>query len=173
MGDYRFDAEKGHHIITVNGNLNPMSFLTTYIHEIAHLVAFKKYGAKVLPHGKEWKHEFRVLFHPLLNETIIPRDAVATLQKYLKNPKASSCSEHGLFDADHKVQLKSNEALVEDLKKDQLFSLKKRSFKLLENRRTRALCLDIHNGRKYLVPLKSVVTLIDNGNSISNSEVKN
>ena len=160
LGDYRFEAEKGHHIITVNGNLNPLSFLTTYIHEIAHLVAFKKYGGKVLPHGKEWKHEFRELFQPLLNETIIPREAVVTLQKYLSNPKASSCSEHGLFDSQHALELKPGESIVQDLKVGQLFSLKKRSFKMLEQRRTRALCLDVNNGRKYLVPLKSVVSII-------------
>ena len=138
-----------------------MSFLTTYIHEIAHLVAFKKYGGKVLPHGKEWKHEFRELFEPLLNETIIPRDSIVTLQKYLKNPKASSCSEHGLFDSVHVTELKQNESLVVDLKEGQFFSLKKRSFKMLEHRRTRALCQDTSNGKRYLVPLKSVVIVLD------------
>ena len=160
LGDYRFEADKGHHIITVNGNLNPLSFLTTYIHEVAHLVAFKKYGTKVLPHGKEWKQEFRVLFAPLLSETIIPREAVHTLQVFLKNPKASSCSEDGLFDTYKKENLKPGQCLVSDLKPGDKFDLKKRAFQLSEHRRTRALCLDLKNGKNYLVAEKTVVTVI-------------
>ena len=146
--------------MTVNGNLNPMSFLTTYLHEVAHLVTFKKYGTKVLPHGQEWKNVFRDLFLPILNETIIPREAVHTLQKYLTNPKASSCSDQGLFEIDSAEILKPGEALVEDLKEGNDFKLKKRSFRVIEQRRTRALCLDIENGRRYLVPKKSVVSVL-------------
>ena len=54
-GDYRRLADGGHQI-TVNTNLNTYRFLITLIHEIAHLVAFQKYGARIKPHGKEWKY---------------------------------------------------------------------------------------------------------------------
>ena len=56
-GDYRKDAQ-GYHLITVNANLNKYRFLMTLIHEIAHLVAFEKYGRYIKPHGNEWKHYF-------------------------------------------------------------------------------------------------------------------
>lgn len=160
LGDYKYEASSGNHIVTVNGNLNPLSFLTTYLHEVAHLVTFKKYGNRVLPHGKEWKNEFKLLFQPLLNETIIPGEAVHTLTTYLRNPKASSCSDQGLFEIPSQEILKPGEALVKDLLPGTIFKLKKRTFKILEHRRTRALCEDSGNGRKYLVPEKSVVAVI-------------
>lgn len=158
LGDYRFDSQSGHHTVTVNGNLNPLSFLTTYIHEVAHLTTFKRFGTKVLPHGKEWKNEFRLLFQPLLNEHILPKDAVIKLKTFLKNPKASSCSEHGLFDAHSgQIPLKPNEAILKDIPSGTKFLLKKRHFVKLEHRRTRIMCLDSENGRKYLVHQSSIV----------------
>ena len=42
-GDYR-KMSNGQHQITVNSNLNTFRFLITLIHEIAHLIAFKKHG---------------------------------------------------------------------------------------------------------------------------------
>jgi hypothetical protein len=36
----------------------------TLIHEIAHLVAFEKYGRNIKPHGQEWKHTFQQLMVP-------------------------------------------------------------------------------------------------------------
>jgi SprT protein len=161
LGDYRFDSQSGHHTVTVNGNLNPLSFLTTYIHEVAHLTTFKRFGTKVLPHGKEWKNEFRLLFQPLLDENILPKDAVIKLKTFLKNPKASSCSEHGLFDAHSgEIALKENEALLKDIPGGTKFRLKNRQFVKLEHRRTRIMCLDSENGRKYLVHQSSIVSLV-------------
>lgn len=162
LGDYRYEAAKGHHIVTVNGNLNPMSFLTTYIHEVAHLTTFKRFGTKVLPHGPEWKQEFRVLFAPLLHEAILAKEAIQKLKAYLKNPRASSCSEHGLFDAHANEVLNEGEMMLKDLPIGSQFMLKKRHFTKLEHRRTRILCLDTANGKRYLVPQKAIVKLLQN-----------
>ena len=52
-GDYR-KMPTGQHQITVNANLNTYRFLITLVHEIAHLVAFQKYGRTIKPHGVEW-----------------------------------------------------------------------------------------------------------------------
>jgi len=51
-GDYRRTAE-GQHQITINATLNKYRFLITFVHEIAHLVAFEKYGRRIKPHGEE------------------------------------------------------------------------------------------------------------------------
>ena len=59
-GDYR-KLPDGAHQITVNASLNQYRFLITLVHEIAHLVAFTKYGRYIKPHGKEWKHTFQQL----------------------------------------------------------------------------------------------------------------
>ena len=49
-GDYR-RMTNGAHQITVNANLNSYRFLITLIHEIAHLIAFEKYGRGIKPNG--------------------------------------------------------------------------------------------------------------------------
>ncbi len=46
-GDYR-RLPNGLHHITVNSSLNKYRFLITLVHEIAHLVAFEKYGRQIL-----------------------------------------------------------------------------------------------------------------------------
>ena len=47
-GDYR-KTKDGQHQITVNASLNKYRFFITLIHEIAHLVAFKKFGRNIKP----------------------------------------------------------------------------------------------------------------------------
>lgn len=160
LGDYRFVAEKNHHIVTVNGNLNPYSFMTTYIHEVAHLTTFKRFGNKVLPHGKEWKTEFHRLFQPLMREDLLPKEVIAKLKAYLKNPRASSCSEHGLFESHSETALKEGEILLKDLPSSAQFQLKKRIFVKLELQRTRFLCQELPNGRKFLIHQNAVVKML-------------
>ena len=58
LGDYRSIPNKNLFIITVNNDLNPVQFLVTALHEIAHHVTWIKYIRFVKPHGKEWKQEY-------------------------------------------------------------------------------------------------------------------
>ena len=88
-GDYR-RMPNGQHQITVNSNLNTYRFLITLIHEIAHLIAFKKYGNLVKPHGNEWKHTFQQLMLPYIRPEIFPNQLLPYLAIHFKNPKASS-----------------------------------------------------------------------------------
>ena len=64
--------------------------------------AFKNYGLRIKPHGKEWKLVFRQLFLPFLRPEIFPQEVLPYLAHYFKNPKASSDS-----DADLSLALKS------------------------------------------------------------------
>ncbi|MEC4113754.1 SprT-like domain-containing protein [Myroides pelagicus] len=94
-GDYtrRFD---GKHLITINSNLNPYRFLMTLIHEIAHLVAYQKYGGRIKPHGVEWKSTFRLLMVPFIRPEIFPNQLLPLLAKHFKNPTASSDTDERL-----------------------------------------------------------------------------
>ena len=47
-GDYRILAD-GSHRITINASENPYRFMLTLVHEVAHLVAFEKYGRTIKP----------------------------------------------------------------------------------------------------------------------------
>jgi SprT protein len=93
LGDYSSPRNGMNHVITVNYNLNKYSFLITLVHEIAHLKTFNEYRNTVLPHGAEWKQNFRELMSPFLHTDYLPLDIFYALRKYLLNPAAASCSD--------------------------------------------------------------------------------
>ena len=51
-GDYR-QLKEGQHLITMNATTNKYRFLITFIHEVAHLIAFQRYGKLIKPHGND------------------------------------------------------------------------------------------------------------------------
>ena len=98
-GDYR-KAMSGKHEISVNGSLNKYRFLMTLIHEIAHLMAFEKFGRDIKPHGVEWKMTFQRIMLPFLRPDVYPNDLLPLLARHFRNPSASryrcysiSCTE--------------------------------------------------------------------------------
>lgn len=150
LGDYRYDPHSDRHTITINNDLNSFSFLVTYLHEVAHLIAFKQYGNRVAPHGKEWKHCFVEVAKPMLTEEVFDGRVLTALNRYFNNPKASSCSDPVLynilkqFDGKETMQLK-------DIPIGEVFSFNKRAFKKLEKKRTRSICLELESNRKYAI----------------------
>lgn len=88
-GDYR-RLPSGEHIITINNSLNKYRFLMTLVHEIAHLVAFQKFGRTIKPHGKEWKYTFQKLMLPFIRPEIFPNSILPLIARHFKNPTASS-----------------------------------------------------------------------------------
>ena len=94
-GDYR-KLPNGEHQITVNANLNRFRFFITLIHEIAHLVAFYKYGRNIKPHGREWKLVFQELMLPFIRPEIFPNRLLPLLALHFKNPRATSDTDSKL-----------------------------------------------------------------------------
>ncbi|MBE7693721.1 SprT-like domain-containing protein, partial [Tenacibaculum finnmarkense] len=86
-GDYR-KSLSGKHEITVNTSLNKYRFLITLIHEIAHLVAFEKYGRSIKPHGEQWKLTFQRLMVPFIRPEVFPNQLLPLLARHFRNPKA-------------------------------------------------------------------------------------
>src|SRR6201986_783982 len=85
LGDYRHATRSSNHRISVNGNLNPYSFLITLIHELAHLVTFMEYGNGVNSHGKEWKAIYRKMLEEFIRLSVFPVDVLSALKKSLHN----------------------------------------------------------------------------------------
>jgi SprT protein len=93
LGDYTAPHNGLNHVITINHNLNSYSFLITLVHEVAHLKTFNEYKNTVLPHGQEWKNNFKLLMQIFLNTEIFPLEIFSALKNYMNNPAASSCSD--------------------------------------------------------------------------------
>ncbi len=151
FGDYKYDRQKQLHIITINNDLNPFAFLVTYLHEVAHLVTYQEYKNKVQPHGTEWKTNFQKVAKPVLKESIFPKTVLDSLTRYLNNPKASSCSDPHLFEVLKQFDGDNEKILLKALKPQDIFIFNSKRYKHLEKRRTRIVCLNLENGRKYLI----------------------
>jgi SprT protein len=160
LGDYRYLPTDKSHNISINNDLNPYSFLVTYLHEVAHQRAFVKYGRRIKPHGIEWKMTFKDITLPLLNPSVFPDDVLRKLARYMKDPKASSCNDHSLMRV-LKEYDKLESTFLGDLQKGQVFKLGTRAFKKEDLRRTRFVCQEVSTGRKYLISKSAVVNPSD------------
>lgn len=160
LGDYRFSPKKGHQI-TVNHNLNPYSFLVTYLHEVAHLLTYQTYKNKVLPHGNEWKKAFFEIFEPILDEELIPKELVSVLRSYLKNPSASSTGHSPLVEILKSFDPPRSTHSLDTLAEGQAFSLKNLHLIKGKLRRTRYFCKDVHSNKNYLVAKHAQVNPLD------------
>jgi len=161
-GDYRRMPD-GRHLITVNASGNPYRFLITLIHEIAHLVAFEKYGRRIKPHGREWKTTFQHLMVPFIRPEVFPTELLPLLAHHFRNPKASSST-----DAHLAIALKGYDA-VQHSERSYVFEVPMGSifriyngklFKKGNKRTKRYECIELATGRLYLFQPNAEVELI-------------
>ena len=149
-GDYR-KLPDGAHQITVNASLNQYRFLITLVHEIAHLVAFTKYGRYIKPHGKEWKHTFQQLMLPFLRPEIFPSHLLPLLAIHFKNPKASSDTDAKLSLALKQFGPENDKNYIFEIPFGGTFRLYNgKIFKRGNKRVKRYECIEVATGRLYL-----------------------
>ncbi len=160
-GDYR-KTKDGRHQITVNASLNPYRFLITLIHEIAHLVAFEKYGFKIKPHGIEWKSTFQQLMLPYINPNIFPNSLLPILAKHFRNPKASSDTDAKLSLALKKYDPDNDKNYIYELPIGSSFRLYNgKIFKKGNKRIKRYECIETSTGNVYLFNPNAEVELLN------------
>ncbi|TLP78783.1 SprT-like domain-containing protein [Maribacter sp. ACAM166] len=162
-GDYR-RGKDGNHQITVNASLNKYRFLITLIHEIAHLVAFEKYGRHIKPHGLEWKKTFQYLMLPFIRPEIFPSQVLPLLARHFKNPKASSSTDAHLSIALKQYdEQQSDKNYVYELPIGSIFRMYNGKLFKKGNRRTKRYeCVEISSGRMFLFQPNAEVELIKN-----------
>ncbi len=159
-GDYRRMPD-GRHQITVNTNLNSYRFLITLIHEIAHLLAFEKYGRAIKPHGREWKHTFQHLMLPLLRPEIFPHQLLPLLARHFKNPKASSDTDAQLSIALKAFDPANDKNYIFEIPHGSLFRIYNgKVFKKGARRVKRYECMERETGKIYLFQPNAEVELI-------------
>ncbi len=160
-GDYR-RMPNGKHQITVNANLNKYRFLITLIHEIAHLVAFEKYGRTIKPHGTEWKRIFQYLMLPFIRPEIFPAQLLPLLANHFKNPKASSSTDARLSIAlKHFDEQKTDRTYVFEVPLGSIFRIHNGKLYKKGNRRVKRYeCIEVATGRMYLFQPNAEVELV-------------
>ncbi len=160
-GDYRHPTKVDNfHRISLNVNLNPYNFLITYLHEVAHLTTFEKYGNRVEPHGKEWKNEFKIILKPMVVSRILPDDINHALLEYIKDPSASTNTNHllnkTLFKYDYEKRM-----MLEELEEGEIFKIETgKIFKKGKKLRTWFQCFEVNTNKEYRVSSLSKVERI-------------
>ena len=153
LGDYRPPRPGEPHRISVNNDLNPYSFLITFLHETAHLINFEKNGHKVKPHGGEWKSEFFEVSRPILVDSYLPNDVLTAVSNYVKNPAASSCTSPELVRTLKQYDIRKElHLLVENIQEGAQFYIGDRLFERGPKLRSRFRCKEIVTGKWYFVP---------------------
>ena len=110
----------------------------------------------------EWKSNFRFLFALFAMEEEFMRDALIgeAILLELQDPKACSGVNISLEQA---FRTKDTEAMLmlHELPIGSEFLFKNIPYKKVENRRTRALCLNLSNNKKYTINKAAPVRLMD------------
>ncbi|HSD14130.1 MAG TPA: SprT-like domain-containing protein [Flavobacterium sp.] len=161
-GDYRRHPD-GFHQITVNASLNKYRFLITLIHEIAHLVAFEKYGRNIKPHGDEWKLTFQRLMVPFIRPEIFPNQLLPLLARHFRNPKASSDTDATLSLALKQFDPVNDKNYIFEIPYGSVFRIHNgKIFKKVALRTKRYECVEVNSGRIYLFNPNAEVELLPN-----------
>ncbi|TZF95894.1 transcription elongation protein SprT [Chryseobacterium panacisoli] len=146
LGDYRKLPDNSHEI-TVNSTLTPQLFFFVLTHELAHLIAFEKYGRKISPHGNEWKETFRNMLLESLE--IYDEELKPIIIKFSKSPKANFMASPDLVRYFHTEKQDDTLQFIEQLQKGEFFIYRNEKYLLEGLVKKNYLCKNLATGRKY------------------------
>lgn len=154
LGDYRKMPDKSHEI-SINSTLDRQLFFFVLTHELAHLIAFEKFGGRISAHGQEWKSTFREML--LESISIYTSDLQPVIRQFAKNPKANFMASPELVRYFHVDDPDDSQFFVEQLAPDSEFLYKGDLYKIIEKKKKLYLCVNLKNSKKYLFrPLAKV-----------------
>ncbi|KFF14270.1 SprT-like domain-containing protein [Chryseobacterium soli] len=146
LGDYRKLPDNSHEI-TINSTLAPQLFFFVLTHELAHLIAFEKYGRRISPHGNEWKETFRKMLLESLQ--VYDEDLKPIIVKFSKSPKANFMASPDLVKYFHIETQDDSLQFIEELQKGDFFIYRNEKYLLEGLIKKNYLCKNLATGRKY------------------------
>jgi SprT protein len=158
LGDYRPPHRGKPHRISVNHNLNRHEFLSTLVHEMAHLICWEKYGRRTKPHGKEWKLAYSELLPDICGPGIFPDDIEQAFTVFF-HPRTSYRRGNEVLNlAFRKYNPDSALKAIEEIPEGDSFVYRRRIFRKMKRVRTRYKCICLSNNRLYsFSPLAQVM----------------
>lgn len=158
LGDYQKQKD-GSHKISVNHNLAPELFFFVLTHELAHLIAFEKFGRKILPHGTEWKKVYREML--LESIGVYSGELQPIILKFAKNPAANFSVNRDLVKFfGHGGGVGSPQKFIEELSAGDSFLYKNTAYLLETKLKKNYLCTNLATQKKYIFKPAAVVTLL-------------
>ena len=157
LGDYRKMPDKSHQI-TVNSTLQPQLFFFVLTHELAHLIAFERYGYRISPHGAEWKNTFRMML--LESLSVYEDDLKPIIFKFSKSPKANFMASPDLVRFFHISNSEDETDFLENFIIGENFKYKNQAYLINEKSKKNYICTHLNTGKKYIFkPLSRVEKL--------------
>ncbi|UOE38341.1 SprT-like domain-containing protein [Chryseobacterium oryzae] len=155
LGDYRKLRDNSHEI-SLNSTLPPQLFFFVLTHELAHLLAFEKYGRKIAPHGAEWKHTFRNM---LLESIEVYEDNLKPIIiNFSRSPKANFMASPDLVKYFEIRNQDDGSEYIHALKNGDQFIYRNEKYVLQSLIKKNYLCMHLASGRKYsFKPLARVI----------------
>lgn len=149
LGDYRPPQRGIPHRISVNHNLNHYEFLSTLVHEMAHLLCWEKYGRRAKPHGKEWKQAYKDLLPNICRPGIFPEDIEQAFTFFFLPHTSYRRGNEVLKLAFRKYDPGSDFVAIEAIPEGDSFIYHRRTFRKMHRVRTRYQCICLSNNRLY------------------------
>lgn len=146
LGDYRKLPDNSHEI-TINSTLAPELFFFVLTHELAHLIAFEKYGRRISPHGSEWKETFRQML--LQSIEVYEENLRPIIIKFSRSPKANFMASPDLVKYFHIEKQDDALVFIEELQKGDFFIYRNEKYLLEGLIKKNYLCKNLATGRKY------------------------
>jgi hypothetical protein len=146
LGDYRKLPDNSHEI-TINSTLAPELFFFVLTHELAHLIAFEKYGKRISPHGSEWKETFRQML--LQSIEVYEENLRPIIIKFSRSPKANFMASPDLVKYFHIEKQDDALVFIEELQKGDFFIYRNEKYLLEGLIKKNYLCKNLATGRKY------------------------
>ncbi len=169
LGDFRPGVKVRYHRISINGDLNKYFFYLVFLHELAHLLVWNKYGRKVSPHGKQWKEEFGSLLKQALYNQYLPEELKKAVIEFSYNVKATFAANSKLWKAMKSFDENPTiEITIDQIPFNSYFiAANGKTFQKEEKVRTRFRCYCLVNMKRYLFhPMAVVKPLNENQFSI-------
>lgn len=152
LGDFRSISRiHRYHRISLNGGLNKYSFLITFLHELAHLYVFEKYGHKAKPHGCEWQLEYTKLIFPILEQHLLPDDLHNALFKHFPLPTASANADLVLMQALKKYDYKPAVLTLKDIFDNEQFLYNGNVYQRIKKLRSYYYCIRVLDKKPYRI----------------------
>ncbi len=146
LGDYCLKRD-GSHRISVNSTLAPELFFFVLTHELAHLIAFAKFGRKIAPHGPEWKHTYREMLKESIE--IYSDNLKPIISNYARSPKANYMANPELVAYFERKSLNEGEFYIQELQTGNFFSFRGTDYRMEGKIKKNYLCTNLSSGRKY------------------------
>lgn len=155
LGDYRKLRDNSHEI-SLNSTLPPQLFFFVLTHELAHLLAFEKYGRKIAPHGAEWKHTFRNML--LESIEVYEENLKPIIINFSRSPKANFMASPDLVKYFEIRNQDDGSEYIHELKNGDQFIYRNEKYVLQSLIKKNYLCMHLASGRKYsFKPLARVI----------------